>query len=158
MRTFFRQLELEYLKPFVCASARAPIDEGISKGRKKVVNHAADAYGQPFVLKAELIDRALIACAGDFKNVMSQAFISHVEGGIPLSNYKKYFRCLTCLSDADKRSAIVELHDLLLQSEKKFGSYVEVRLRGPAEGSWSEDAPEEFGALFDDELDEDEQE
>jgi hypothetical protein len=144
MREFFKELEFKYRKPFVCASAQAPAPA--SGTRKKSKSQTVDAYGQPYVLKPELLDRAVMACAGDFKNVMSKAFIDYAQNGTPLKDYKKYFRQLAGLTLAEKRNSILDAHKFLVEGGNMFGTYVEVRLQGLAKAKWSDKAIDELGA------------
>ena len=52
------------------------------------------------------------------------------------------------MSLAEKLSAIKELRALLSEDDKRFGTYVEVRLLGPGEGTWSETVPDEWSAVL----------
>ncbi|NYF51084.1 hypothetical protein [Tunturiibacter gelidoferens] len=130
MREFFRQLSFEYHVPFVCASVQEPASTSTGGTRKKRKSKTADAYGQPYMLKPKILERAVMACAGDFKNVMSMAFLDYVRDQTPFTEYGRYFRPLSGLSPAEKHSAILDAHKFLIESKSRFGTYVEVRLQG----------------------------
>jgi hypothetical protein len=148
MEEFLKSLDLPYLKTFVCASVRPlPSTKGV-RGISQPTFCSADNYGQPHVLKPELIPRVLLVCAGDFQNVMTQALLAYLRHGQPLSEFRQYFWDLSDsnLDVAVKMESIWKAHRKVGQIKKKFGDYAEVRLPGPASKDWSSTVTDPFSS------------
>jgi hypothetical protein len=138
MEEFLRTIGLPYPRNFVCASIQPVANHDTRGSGVQPPICSANSYGQPHVLRPEFAERATVACAGDFQNVMTTAYLGYLHDGIPFSEYKQYFWDLRNLDEASRSDHISKAHRRVVELGKKFGEYAEVRLPGPAFAVWSD--------------------
>jgi len=114
----FMEHYFSYEENFVCISVRPDRENG----------NLADAYGFQFELNPEVMDDIVIACAGDFQNLILATF-KGLLGGKDIDAYVGCFELLPPNAGRPKREKI--LMNALSNAKEARRQYVEARLYRP---------------------------
>ena len=114
----FMERFFTYAERFVCISVRPD-------GEK---SNLADAYGFQFELKPEIIEEIAIVCAGDFQNVIYNAYRSLLRG----EDIDRFVECFEILPhDADRSKRERTLMKAISSAKAAGRPYAEARLYRP---------------------------
>jgi hypothetical protein len=107
-----------YAEKFACISVRSDGEKG----------NLADAYGFQFELKPEVMDEIAIVCAGDFQNVIYNAYCALLRG----EDINRYVECFEMMPDDADRPKREKILMKSISNAKMAGRpYVEARLYRP---------------------------
>jgi hypothetical protein len=104
-----------YAEKFVCITVRADDDS----------HNLADTYGFQFELKPTIINEIAIVCAGDFQNVIYEAYRALLQG----KDIKEYVECFDMIpADADPSKRMEILANSMSKAKNAERPYVEARV------------------------------
>jgi len=104
-----------YEEKFLCITVRDADEKG----------NLADVYGFQFELKPDVINQIAIVCAGDFQDVIYNAYCCLLRG----KGIKEYVECFEVIpTDADRAKREEILANAMSKAKEAKRPYVEARL------------------------------